>query len=54
MRMNVFIIFVIAVIIYSLINACKRWNDGEWEVLDAVKSFGGWMIFVCIVYFIFM
>lgn len=54
MRMNVFIIFVIAVAICFIFNAWKGWCDSEWDIADFVKSAGGWTIFVCIVYFIFM
>lgn len=54
MRENVFIIFVIAMAICFVINAYKRWYDSEWEVGDLVKSAGGYTIFVCLVYFIFM
>lgn len=54
MRENVFIIFVIAVAICFVIRAYRGWYDSEWEAGDLVKSAGGYTIFVCIVYFIFM
>ena len=54
MRMNVFIIFVIAVAICFIFNAWEGWCDSEWDIADFVKSASGWTIFVCIVYFIFM
>lgn len=54
MRVNVFIVFVIAVAICFVIRAYRGWYDSEWEVVDLVKSASGWTIFVCLVYFIFM
>lgn len=54
MREIVFIIFVIAVAIGFTINAYSKWYDCEWSIFDLMKSAGGYTIFVCIVYFIFM
>ena len=54
MRENVFIIFVIAMGVCFVINAYKKWYDSEGEVIDLVKSAGGYTIFIGIVYFIFM
>lgn len=54
MRMNMFIIFIVAVVICFTGNAIRGWCDSEWEIADFVKSIGCWTVFVCVVYFIFM
>lgn len=54
MRETIFIIFVIAVAISFVFNAYRKWYDCEWTISNVIKSAGGYTIFVCIVYFIFM